>query len=76
VGAVNLALVGLDDIIALANSEAQDHPQAAGAIGMLQMVQSYAERETGADGKPVDKFKIDLGASGAITINDKPLNGL
>jgi hypothetical protein len=76
VGAVNLALVGLDDIIALANSEAQDHPQAAGAIGMLQMVQSYAKRETGADGKPVDKFKIDLGASGAITINDKPLNGL
>jgi hypothetical protein len=76
VGAVNLALVGLDDIIALANTEAQDHPQAAGAIGMLQMVQSYAKREAGADGKPVDKFTIDLGASGAITINDKPLNGL
>jgi hypothetical protein len=76
VGAVNLALVGLDDIIALANAETQQRPDAAGAIGMLQMVQSFAKRETGADGKPVDKFKIDLTAAGKITINDKPLGGM
>jgi hypothetical protein len=75
VGIINLGLTGLDDIIALANAEAQQNPRAGGAIGVLQKLQGMAKRETGADGKPLDTFKIDFTQSGAITINDKPLDG-
>lgn len=76
VGAVNVALTGLDDLIALANSLAQQSPEAAGAIGMLQMVQGLAKRETGSDGKPVDKFKVDLTPTGEVLVNGKPLSGM
>jgi len=76
VGALNLALKGLDDVIAMANSMAQTSPDAAQAIGMLQMLQGIAKRETGGDGKPVDKFAVEFAPTGAVTVNGKPLEGL
>jgi hypothetical protein len=76
VGAVNFSLLGLDDLIALATSLAEQSPDAQQAIGMLQMLQGLAQRETGTDGKPVDKFKVDLTEAGAITVNGKPLDGI
>jgi len=76
VGVVNFALLGLDDLMALAGSLAQQSPDAAQAIGMLQMLQGLAQRETGTDGKPVDKFKLDLTETGAVLVNGKPLNGM
>jgi hypothetical protein len=76
VGVVNVALTGLDDLVALANSLAQQSPEAAGAIGMLQMVQGLAKRETGSDGKPVDSFKVELTPTGEMLVNGKPLSGM
>ena len=67
---------GTHDLIALANSLAQTSPDAAQAIGVLQMVQGLAQRETGADGKPVDKFKVDFPETGSVTVNGKPLAGM
>jgi hypothetical protein len=76
VGVVNFSLLGLDDLIALATSLAEQSPDAQQAMGMLQMLQGLAQRETGSDGKPVDKFKLDLTEAGAITVNGKPLDGI
>lgn len=76
VGVVNFSLLGLDDLIALATGMAEQNPNAAQAMGMLQMLQSLAQRETGADGKPVDKFKLDLTETGAVLVNGKPLDGI
>jgi hypothetical protein len=76
VGVVNFALLGLDDLIALAGGAAEQSPDAMQAMGMLRMLQGLAQRETGADGKPVDKFKLDLTETGAVLVNGKPLDGM
>jgi hypothetical protein len=76
VGVVNFALLGLDDLIALAQGMAEQSPDAQQAMGMLSMLQALAQRETGADGKPVDKYKVDLTETGAVLVNGKPLDGI
>ena len=76
VGVVNFSLLGLDDLIALATGTAAQSPAAMQAMGVLQMLQGLAQRETGADGKPVDKFKLDLTETGAVLVNGKPLDGM
>ncbi len=76
VGVVNFSLLGLDDLIALATGLAEQSPDAMQATGMLQMLQGLAQRETGADGKPVDKFKLDLTETGGVLVNGKPLDGI
>jgi hypothetical protein len=72
VGALNVAIRGLDDLVALAQQtpERSDSQQAIGAAGMLQQ---YSAREQGADGKPVDKFKIEINEGGQVTVNGKPM---
>lgn len=75
VGVVNFALFGLDDLIALAGG-LQGNPEAMQAMGMLQMLQGLAQRETGSDGKPVDKFKLDLTETGAVLVNGQSLDSL
>jgi hypothetical protein len=76
VGVVNFALLGLDNLIGLAQSLAAQSPEAQQAMGFLSMLQGLAQRETGADGKPVDKYKVDLTETGAVLVNGKPLDGL
>lgn len=76
VGVVNFALLGLDDLIALAQGMANESPDAQQAMGMLSMLQALAQRETGADGKPVDKYKVDLTETGQVLVNGKPLDGI
>jgi hypothetical protein len=76
VGVVNFALFGLDDLMALAGGMAEQSPDAMQAMGMLQMLQTLSQRETGADGKPVDKFKLDLTETGSVLVNGKPLDGM
>ena len=66
----------LDDLMALASGLAEQNPNAMQAMGMLQMLQSLAQRETGADGKPVDKFKVDLTETGSVLVNGKSLDGI
>ncbi len=76
VGVINFSLLGLDDLIALAQGLANESPDAQQAMGMLSMLQALAARETGADGKPVDKFKVDLTETGQVLVNGKPMDGM
>jgi hypothetical protein len=76
VGVVNFALLGLDNLIGLASGLAEQSPDAQQAMGFLSMLQALAQRETGADGKPVDKYKVDLTETGAVLVNGKPLDGI
>ena len=73
VGTLNLALTGLDDLMKMATDLATTSPDAGQMMGMLQMLQSMAKRETGGDGKPVDNFKIDVKPTGETLVNDKPM---
>lgn len=72
VGALNVAIRGLDDLVALAQQSPEDYEsqQVMGTAGMLQQ---FSAREQGADGKPVDKFKIEINEAGQVLVNGKPL---
>jgi hypothetical protein len=72
VGGLNVAIRGIDDLLALAQRTPDDY-DAQQAMGSIQMLQVYSAREQGADGKPVDKFKIEVDAAGQMTVNGKPM---
>ncbi|WP_374656031.1 hypothetical protein [Dongia sp.] len=76
VGALDVALHGLDEAMKLANEAAQTSPNAAQIVGGLAMIQSMAKRETGSDGKPVDKLKLEVDAAGDTKVNGMPLSGM
>ena len=69
-GALNVAITGLDDVMALASSAAS--PEEQQAMGMLFMLKSTAKRETGADGQPVDVWALELTPDGGILLNGAP----
>jgi hypothetical protein len=72
VGGLNVAIRGIDDLLALAQQTPDDHA-AQQAMQSIQMLQVYSAREQGADGKPVDKFKIEVNEAGQMTVNGKPM---
>lgn len=72
VGTLNVAWTGLDDVMALAQANPAD-PSSADIIGVVSMLMQFAQREAGADGKPVDRFKIDVKETGELLVNDKPM---
>jgi hypothetical protein len=72
VGGLNVAIRGIDDLLALAQQTPEDY-DAQQAMGSIQMLQSFSAREQGADGKPVDKFKIEVNETGQMTVNGKPM---
>jgi hypothetical protein len=72
VGGLNVAIRGIDDLLALAQQTPDDY-DAQQAMGSIQMLQAYSAREQGADGKPVDKFKIEVNEAGQMTVNGKPM---
>ncbi|MEZ5833338.1 MAG: hypothetical protein R3D05_19355 [Dongiaceae bacterium] len=72
VGGVNVAIRGIDDLLALAQ-QTPDDSDAQQAMGSIQMLQQYSQREQGADGKPVDKFKIEIDATGQFLVNGRPM---
>jgi len=73
VGALTIAITGLDQVIALAQKQAEQDPEAAQYVGLVQTLLTYASREQGGDGKAVDKFKVDVPQTGQPTVNGKPL---
>lgn len=72
VGTLNVAWTGLDEVMALAQANPAD-PSAQDVIGVVSMLMQFAQRDTGADGKPVDTFKIDVKETGELLVNDKPM---
>lgn len=73
VGALNIAVTGIDQVIAIAQKQAEQDPEAAQYVAMAQTLLTYASREQGGDGKAVDKFKVDVPQTGQPTVNGKPL---
>lgn len=72
-GALNVAITGIDDLLSLAQKEAEEKPEAMQYVAVLQALLSYASRATGSNGKPIDNFKIDVPQNGMMTVNGKPL---
>jgi len=72
VGALNVAIRGMDDLVALAQQTPDDF-DAQQVMGTAGMLQQFSAREQGADGKPVDKFKIEIDQAGQILVNGKPM---
>jgi hypothetical protein len=72
VGGLNVVIRGIDDLLALAQQTPEDY-DAQQAMQSIQMLQAYSAREQGADGKPVDKFKIEVNETGQMTVNGKPM---
>jgi hypothetical protein len=56
--------------LAQANPAEPNSADVSGAVGMLMQL---AKRETGADGKPVDKFLIEVKETGEFTVNGNPM---
>ena len=75
-GTLDVGLHGLDEAMKLANEAAPNSPDAAQIVGGLAMLQSMAKRETGSDGKPVDKLKLEVDAAGVAKVNGMPLSGM
>ena len=71
-GTMNVLWTGLDDVMALAQANPGD-PSAQDVIGIVGMLLQYAKRETGADGKPVDKFAIEVKDTGEMLVNGQPM---
>jgi len=72
VGGLNVAIRGIDDLLALAQKTPEDY-DAQQAMQSIQMLQAYSAREQGADGKPVDTFKIEVDDGGQMLVNGKPM---
>ena len=72
VGGLNVAIRGMDDLLALAQKTPDDY-DAQQAISSVGMLQQFSQREQGADGKPVDKFKIEVNEQGQLLVNGKPM---
>jgi hypothetical protein len=73
VGALNIGVTGIDQVIALAQKQSEQDPEAAQYVAMAQTLLTYATREQGSDGKAIDKFKVDVPQTGQLTVNGKPL---
>lgn len=71
-GALNIAWTGLDEVMALAQANSAE-PNAMDVTSAVGMLMSLAKRETGADGKPVDKFLIEVKETGEFTVNGNPM---
>ncbi len=72
IGALNVAIRGVDDLVALAQQTPGDF-ESQQVMGGAEMLQQYSAREQGADGKPVDTFKIEINEAGQVLVNGKPL---
>jgi hypothetical protein len=74
VASMKAEIGGLDDIIATVQQTMG--PDAMSFTGPLEMLRGYANREAGADGKPVDRYAIEFPADGQLTINGKPFDAM
>jgi hypothetical protein len=73
-GTVHVTATGLAEVLRPVEAELQKDPDSKGILDQMHEVQGSAEHATGADGKPVDKFLIELGADGQMRINGRPVN--
>jgi hypothetical protein len=74
-GKINVTATGLAEIVKTVEAALKDEPDAKEILDTLHEIQAAAEHATGADGKPVDKFLLDVSPNGQMHVNGKPLSG-
>jgi len=72
-GKINVTATGLAQIVQTVEAALKDEPDAKDILDALHEVQAAAEHATGADGKPADKFLLELAPDGQMQVNGKPL---
>lgn len=76
-GRLDMTIVGLDEMIAVAMGAAQSgqvNPEVQGNMMFLMLLKSMAKREAGVDGKPVDRLEIMVTPAGDVLMNGQPFN--
>jgi hypothetical protein len=74
-GKVNVTATGLAEIVRMVEASLKDEPDAKTILDALHQVQAAAQHGTGADGKPVDKFLLEMAPNGDMKVNGKPVSG-
>lgn len=75
-GKVDVTATGLAEIARTLDAALKEDAWAKDILDALHEIQGAAEHATGADGKPVDKFLLELAPDGRMKVNGKPLNAL
>ena len=73
-GRMDLAITGLDEMIAAAMGATQTAPGIQGQMMFLYLLKGMAKREPGPDGKPVDRLEIVVTPAGDILLNGLPFS--
>jgi len=72
-GALQVAITGLDQVIALLEAEVNGgNPDAFGPLGMANWLKSLARRETNGQSQAVDHYSLELTADGQTLLNGQP----
>lgn len=74
VGAVDVTATGLAEIVKTVEAALKGEPDAKEILDALREIQADAEHKTGADGEPVDKFRLEIAPNGEMQVNGKPFN--
>ena len=72
-GALNVAITGLDRVIALLETEVNAGNQdALGPLGMANWLKALAKRETDGQSRAVDRYNLQITADGQTLLNGQP----
>ncbi len=72
-GAMDVAITGLDKVIALLEAEVNAGNQDAfGALGMANWLKSLAQRENNGENQVVDRYSLQITADGQTLLNGQP----
>jgi len=72
-GGLDVAITGLDEVIALLEGEVNAGNQdAVGPLGMANWLKTLARRETDSESRVVDRYDLQLTADGRTLLNGQP----
>ena len=72
-GTLNMAITGLDNVIALLEAEVSaGNQEAFGALGMANWLKALAQRETNGQSQAVDRYHLQITADGRTLLNGQP----
>ena len=72
-GAMDVAITGLDDVIALLEAEVNaGNQEAFGALGMANWMKTLGRREVNGQSRAVDHYNLQLTADGRTLLNGEP----
>ena len=72
-GTLDVAVTGLDQVIALLEAEVNAGNQDAfGALGMANWMKALGRREMNGESRPVDYYNLELTADGRTLFNGQP----